>query len=600
MRCVGKGAFGKVRIVEKRDTKKLYALKYINKLQCIRMRAIQNIFRERAILEELSHPLIVNLRFAFQDDENMFMVIDLMMGGDLRYHLDRMGGFSEDAVRLIAAETAAAIGYLHSKKIVHRDLKPDNVLLDEHGHAHLTDFNIAVSYEDRRVLKSHSGTHAYMAPEIFADQGYLWQIDLWSLGILIYELLYGKRPFRGNNNDAVTLSIRNDELVFPNNNMCNKQPVLLSAEANHFIRGLLERDPKRRLGCGPREFGEVYDHPWFEGFDWRAVENKMMKPEFVPDSDRPNFDATFDLEELLLEENPLTYRPRKKKPAKPPAPGADGGVLSAREAGNGGGSGGDSKPGLLGKGARSASAKPSVNKEMTAKEKIAADLQFIDDYFRSFDATIYDKYPGAIDSSSNVGDPPEWVIEAGKRPSAASAAAAAARYYGRNTNTTDHSAQNSVNNASSQPSAGAHLKREPSPPVANAILPVEPTYQPQHHHHFNPHPASSYPTLAHPSAASLQKNAALAALSADSLLFGGGGAPTQTRGRRVSSPANPNFGPNGVGTGTPPAQPPPPQHVPTGAMRYNSVPPPGSAGGSPNASAVIGPSSAGGSPSGSP
>ncbi|KAJ3068516.1 hypothetical protein HK102_007153, partial [Quaeritorhiza haematococci] len=119
LRCVGKGAFGKVRIVEKRDTKKLYALKYINKMQCLRMRATQNIFRERAILEEIDHPFIVNLRFAFQDDENMFFVLDLMMGGDLRFHLDRLGGFSEAQVRFMCAEVACALNYLHTHKIVH-------------------------------------------------------------------------------------------------------------------------------------------------------------------------------------------------------------------------------------------------------------------------------------------------------------------------------------------------------------------------------------------------------------------------------------------------------------------------------------------------
>jgi serine/threonine protein kinase len=90
------------------------------------MRAIQNIFRERHILEEIDHPLIVNLRYAFQDDENMFMVLDLMMGGDLRYHLDRLGGFSESAVKFLAAELVCSLSYLHSNKIVHRDLKPDN------------------------------------------------------------------------------------------------------------------------------------------------------------------------------------------------------------------------------------------------------------------------------------------------------------------------------------------------------------------------------------------------------------------------------------------------------------------------------------------
>ncbi|KAJ1544914.1 hypothetical protein HK405_008299, partial [Cladochytrium tenue] len=321
LRCIGKGAFGKVRIVELRDTKRLYALKYINKMQCIKMRAIQNIFRERAILEELHHPLIVNLRFAFQDDENMFMVLDLMMGGDLRFHLDRIGGFSEPAARFIAAEVVCAISYLHANKIVHRDIKPDNVLLDSEGHAHLTDFNIAVKFDNRKYLKSHSGTMAYMAPEIFGDKGYLWQVDWWSFGIVLFELLYGKRPFRGQNNETLQAAIKTTPLHFHRHNQLNKQPMSLTPECTSFIAGLLERDASKRLGCGPTGVFEIFEHPWFKGFDWGALERKELRPVFVPDSDRPNFDATFDLEELLLDDQPLTHKPRRKKPS-PNSPNA--------------------------------------------------------------------------------------------------------------------------------------------------------------------------------------------------------------------------------------------------------------------------------------
>jgi serine/threonine kinase 32 len=109
-----------VRIVQKKDDKKMYALKYINKKKCIEMHAVDNIIQERKLLEEIEYPLIVNLRYAFQDDENMFMVLDLMLGGDLRYHLDRLGSFPEPVVKFYAAEIALGLGYLHSQNIVHR------------------------------------------------------------------------------------------------------------------------------------------------------------------------------------------------------------------------------------------------------------------------------------------------------------------------------------------------------------------------------------------------------------------------------------------------------------------------------------------------
>ncbi|KAI9002733.1 kinase-like protein, partial [Gaertneriomyces semiglobifer] len=309
LRCVGKGAFGKVRIVEKRDTKQLYALKYINKHQCIKMRAIPNIFRERSILEELHHPFMVNLRFAFQDDENMFMVMDLMMGGDLRFHLDRLGGFSENQVRFFAMELVSAIDYLHKKAIVHRDLKPDNILLDERGHVHITDFNIAVHFEDK-VLRSQSGTLAYMAPEVFAGKGYTWTVDWWSLGVVLYECLYGKRPFRGNDEESLKMVIQTGILQFPPTNYFTKHVLNLSPECLGFLTGLLQQEMPLRLGCGRMGVEEIQAHPFFRGIDWDKVDRAEYPPQFVPDPEKANFDATYELEELLLEDNPLTYRPR--------------------------------------------------------------------------------------------------------------------------------------------------------------------------------------------------------------------------------------------------------------------------------------------------
>jgi serine/threonine kinase 32 len=143
------------------------ALKYINKTQCVRMSAVANIFREKAILIEVQHPFVVNLRYAYQDEENMFMVIDLMLGGDLRYQLDKNQSLTEETVKFIISECACAVAYLHSHEIVHRDLKPENILLDEFGHAHLTDFNIAVHFLEGKPLTSRSGTHSYMGKCLF-------------------------------------------------------------------------------------------------------------------------------------------------------------------------------------------------------------------------------------------------------------------------------------------------------------------------------------------------------------------------------------------------------------------------------------------------
>ncbi|KDN52150.1 kinase-like protein [Tilletiaria anomala UBC 951] len=306
LRAVGKGAFGKVRVVQHKQTKNLYALKYINKAKCIKMRAVSNIIQERRLLEEIESPFVCNLRYAFQDDENMFMVLDLMLGGDLRFHLDRNGNMREDIVRFYVAEISLALAYLHSIQIVHRDLKPDNVLLDEKGHAHITDFNIAVHFSTRRALTSVAGSMAYMAPEVLAKRGYLNSVDWWSLGVMAYELLFGRRPFRGKTNSALTHSIMHDKCIFPDN-----VGKMVSAEAVSFINALLERDVKKRIGCRGG-ITDIKSHPFFAGMDWEALEAKEAIPPFEPDSKKANFDATHELEELLLEDNPLKARKRKE------------------------------------------------------------------------------------------------------------------------------------------------------------------------------------------------------------------------------------------------------------------------------------------------
>ncbi|KAI0042868.1 kinase-like protein [Auriscalpium vulgare] len=314
-RVVGKGAFGKVRVVEHKRTKKLYALKYIDKSQCIKQKAIANIVQERRLLEEIDHPFVVNLRYAFQDDENCFFVLDLMLGGDLRYHLSCRGNFPERTVRFWMAELASGLAYLHSQHIVHRDIKPDNILLDAAGHAHLTDFNIAIHYSDRRLHTSVAGSMAYMAPEVVAHArpGYSWQVDWWSLGVCAYEMLWRKRPFDGSTSEKMIDSIGNDPVRVPSSRH-SVHPV--SKEGCQAVFDMLDRNPKTRLGCRSlaTSLEDVRAHPWFARVNWEKLEAKQLDPPFVPDANRANFDVTHELDEFLLAEKPLTHQKRKANP----------------------------------------------------------------------------------------------------------------------------------------------------------------------------------------------------------------------------------------------------------------------------------------------
>ncbi|KAF9196796.1 hypothetical protein BGZ50_007041 [Haplosporangium sp. Z 11] len=303
----------KVRMVERRETGKIYALKYISKAQVIKMDAVRNVLRERQILETLDHAFVVNMRFAFQDDDYMYMCMDLMMGGDLRFHLTRKQ-FGEDVVRFWIAELCLAVAHLHSQGVVHRDIKPDNVLLDQMGHAHLTDFNIGCRLTpEKPFLTSQSGTVAYMAPEVFQGSGYGTTVDWWAVGVLFYECIYNKRPFQTDNINDLKKAIQTQTIEYPEKNG-------VSRECISAMRGFLTRDPKARLGVRGGIDG-IRQHPFFQAGAyqtnpenwWYMLETKQVTPKFQPSSEHVNFDATFDLEELLLDDEPLTYRSTRKR-----------------------------------------------------------------------------------------------------------------------------------------------------------------------------------------------------------------------------------------------------------------------------------------------
>lgn len=309
LRAIGRGAFGKVCIVQKKDTKAMYAMKYMNKYACIQKDAVRNVLRELDILQSLDHPFLVNVWFTFHDEEDMFMVVDLLLGGDIRYHLQQGTKFDEARVKLYLCELGLALGYLRTKRIVHRDLKPDNLLLDDKGHAHLTDFNIATILSEGTLATSMSGTKPYMAPEIFAtandeERGYSFAVDWWSLGICAYEMLRNKRPYE----IYANTSLSEVQQIFSSETVA--YPSSCSSGMNGVLRNLLQQDPKKRLST----IEQLKSHDYFSDVNWEAVERREVKPSFVPSKDHLNCDPTFELEEMIIESKPL--HKKKKRLAK--------------------------------------------------------------------------------------------------------------------------------------------------------------------------------------------------------------------------------------------------------------------------------------------
>lgn len=311
LRAIGKGSFGKVCIVKKKDrTGNMYAMKYVHKWECAERGALTNVAREVEILSKLEHPFLVNLWFSFQDEEDLFMVSDLLLGGDLRYHIQQVVKFSEDSIVLFVAEIALALDYLQNHKIIHRDIKPDNIVLDEDGHAHVADFNIATKIEDGQLATSMSGTKPYMAPEIYmcsCDEsgvmGYGYAVDWWSLGVLAWETLAGNRPYavHAATSHREALEILQDERQAPE-------------QWSSLIRELLDRLLTLAPGARVSTLKELKYITIMSELDFDMVLSKKIKPAFTPPKDHLNCDPTHELEEMIIEERPL--HKKKKRLAK--------------------------------------------------------------------------------------------------------------------------------------------------------------------------------------------------------------------------------------------------------------------------------------------
>ncbi|CAN6631449.1 serine/threonine-protein kinase Kin82p [Trichomonascus vanleenenianus] len=312
IKLLGKGDVGSVYLVREKKTNHLYAMKVLNKKEMISRNKIKRALAEQEILATSNHPFIVTLYHSFQSEDNLYLCMEYCMGGEFFRALQTLEGkcLREQDARFYAAEVTAALEYLHLMGYIYRDLKPENILLHQSGHIMLSDFDLSkqsgsegaptiinggrsgtsvgsmpaidtkACIADFRT-NSFVGTEEYIAPEVIKGNGHTSAVDWWTLGILIYEMLYGTTPFKGKNRNSTFANILKNDVHFLEG--ANYQP--LSSPCKSLIRKLLIKDENKRLGCRAGA-SDIKAHPFFKTTQWALLRNQT--PPIVPKYGKPD------------------------------------------------------------------------------------------------------------------------------------------------------------------------------------------------------------------------------------------------------------------------------------------------------------------------
>jgi serine/threonine protein kinase len=339
VKVIGKGAFGEVRLVQKTDTGKIYAMKTLKKEEMLKKDQLAHVRAERDVLAESDSAWVVQLFYSFQDSQTLYLIMEFLPGGDLMTMLIKYDTFSEDVTRFYIAECVLAIEAVHKLGFIHRDIKPDNILIDKDGHIKLSDFGLSTGFHKqhdssyyqrlldsstgvqsptaaiqqkarnsvmvnaihltmtskdqietwkanrRKLAYSTVGTPDYIAPEIFLQKGYGNECDWWSLGTIMFECLVGYPPFCSESTNETYQKIVQWQyhLAFPDD-------VHLSREAEDLIRRLIT-SPDRRLNVE-----QMKHHPFFFGVDWNTI--RHIDAPFVPNLRSVTDTSYFPTDEL--------------------------------------------------------------------------------------------------------------------------------------------------------------------------------------------------------------------------------------------------------------------------------------------------------------
>ena len=266
-------------------------MKEISKVKAYVKKSIRSTLMERHILKHIHHNFISNLYFSFQDKDNLYLILDYFSGGDLRFYLNKNVQFNEKQIKFLVSNIILSLKYLHQNNILHRDMKPENLVFDEKGYLNLTDFGISKKIKKNKQIKDRSGTPGYISPEMILKNNQTFVCDYFPVGIIIYELIFLKRPFNGRNKQEISDNILHKNINLKKKNLPNL--FINSSSANElvdFINKLLKRKANERLGS--KGINEIMQHPWLKGINWDIMESKLINEEEIPFIPSPgdNFD----------------------------------------------------------------------------------------------------------------------------------------------------------------------------------------------------------------------------------------------------------------------------------------------------------------------
>jgi len=285
LRPLGRGAFGLVHACEKRDCGKLYAMKQINKKRVQATESLKTVMQERDYLAMMNSKFVTSLKYAIVDEDTIYIILDLMLGGDLKYHLNVKEKFGEARTRFHAAQILLGLEHIHSKGIVYRDLKLENVLVDEVGHVKISDLGLAVLLGESGKVRGYAGTPGYTAPEVVLGFQYNHIADFFSLGVMIYRCLCGKKPFlRKSRKRGDKKKAHHRKSSALDRNVIEMEPEFsphyFSPKARSILKGLMAKNPHTRLGY--EDILHIKEHPWFDEIDFGLLEAGYLKPPFDP------------------------------------------------------------------------------------------------------------------------------------------------------------------------------------------------------------------------------------------------------------------------------------------------------------------------------